>query len=70
MVLVNSERDGKMQEICKMGAVSAGCRCLMSEEEEGRIQNDDLHTKKARAPTTKVFCANAGKRTCVTHQIE
>jgi hypothetical protein len=41
----------------------------MSEEEERRIQNDDLHTKKLEPSTTKVFCANAGKCTCITRNV-
>jgi hypothetical protein len=69
MVSLKSERDGEMQKVCNMGESCVSSRCLMSEEEEGRIQNDDLHTKKLEPPTTKVFCANAGKRTCITWNV-
>jgi hypothetical protein len=52
---VLSERCGEMREACNMAELCAGSRCVMSEEEERRIQNDDLHTKKLEPQPLRSF---------------
>jgi hypothetical protein len=55
MLLAMGECVGEMQEAYKVGELCVSSRCLMGEEEEGRIQNDDLHTKKLEPQPLRSF---------------